>query len=295
MKHACLVLDQNYTIRQACRSLDVGETAVRRWARQLRKERQGSTPSAKAMTPEQQPIQALEARVQRLEMEKSILKNRARRQRVDAQRVALRARVRAIHSRSRGAAGTRSIKAVLRGEGTQIGRFKVRALMREAGLASKQPSKPKYKRCEEQRPDIPNHLTRQFRVAALNQVWCGDITYIWAGGRWSYLAVVTDLCTRCVVGWALSASAHSSLCERALAMAYEQRRQPEGVLFHSDQAPPYASAAYQKRLWRYRMKQSMSRRGNCWDNSPMERMFRSLKRNGYRAAATRRYKLHTVM
>ena len=108
-------------------------------------------------------------------------------------------------------------------------------------------------------------------------MWCGDINYIWTGGRWSYLAVVTDLCTRCVVGWALSASAHSSLCERALAMAYEQRRQREGVLFHSDQAPPYASAAYQKRLWRYRMKQSMSRRGNCWDNSPMERMFRSLK------------------
>jgi transposase len=71
---ACLVLDQNYTIRQAYRSLDVGETAVRRGVRQLREERQGSTPRAKAMTPEQQPIQALEARVQRLKMEKSILK-----------------------------------------------------------------------------------------------------------------------------------------------------------------------------------------------------------------------------
>jgi len=75
----------------------------------------------------------------------SFYADRARRQRADAQRLALRARVRAIHSRSRGAAGTRSIKAVLREEGTQVGRFKVRALMREAGLASKQPSKPKYR------------------------------------------------------------------------------------------------------------------------------------------------------
>jgi putative transposase len=108
-------------------------------------------------------------------------------------------------------------------------------------------------------------------------VWCGDISYIWAENRWHYLAVVLDLYRRRVVGWALSNKADAELAVAALEMAFEQRGRPEGVMFHSDQGSQYASRLFRQRLWRYRMHQSMSRRGNCWDNAPTERLFRSLK------------------
>ncbi|OXZ01758.1 transposase, partial [Pseudomonas aeruginosa] len=126
-------------------------------------------------------------------------------------------------------------------------------------------------------PDIPNRLNRKFATEHPNQVWCGDITYVWAQGRWHYLAAVLDLHTRRVIGWAFSAKPDAELVIKALDMAYEQRGKPQQVLFHSDQGSQYASRLFRQRLWRYRMQQSMSRRGNCWDNSPMERLFRSLK------------------
>ncbi len=149
--------------------------------------------------------------------------------------------------------------------------------MKEAHLISKQPGSHNYKQATVERPDIPNLLAREFTVDAPNQVWCGDITYIWAGQRWCYLAVVIDLYCRRVVGWAMSESPDSALVTKALSMAYEQRGNPSGVMFHSDQGSQYGSRHFRQNLWRYRMIQSMSRRGNCWDNAPMERLFRSLK------------------
>lgn len=119
-------------------------------------------------------------------------------------------------------------------------------------------------------------LDRQFDVAAPNQVWGGDITYIWTGRRWAYLEMVLDLFARKPVGWALSLSPDSQLTNKALTMAFESRGAPEGVMFHSDQDCQYTSLAFRQRLWRYKMIQSMSRRGDYWDNSPMERFFRSL-------------------
>ena len=166
---------------------------------------------------------------------------------------------------------------ILHEDGVEIGRYKVRALMREAGLICKQPGPHAYKQATVERPDIPNVLDRQFDVEATNQAWCGDITYVWAQGRWYYLAVVLDLYARRVVGWALSSTADAALVVKALDMAYEQRGRPQRVLFHSDQGSQYASRHFRQRLWRYRIQQSMSRRGNCWDNAPMERLFRSLK------------------
>ena len=166
---------------------------------------------------------------------------------------------------------------MLRGRGHRIGRFKVRGLMQELGLKSTQPGPPAYRQALVERPDIPNVLNRGFEVEGPNRVWCGDITYVWVQQRWQYLAVVLDLFTRRAVGWALSASPDAALVCRALEMAYEQRGRPVGVLFHSDQGTQYASRLFRQRLWRYRMDQSMSRRGNCWDNAPMERLFRSLK------------------
>ncbi len=166
---------------------------------------------------------------------------------------------------------------MLRAEGFQIGRFLVRRLMKEVGLVCKQPGNHRYRQATIERPDIPNQLVRSFQVDTPNQVWCGDITYIWAGSRWCYLAVVLDLFTRRVVGWALAERPDAKLAVKALQMAYEQRGCPKGVMFHSDQGSQYASRLFRQRLWRYRMNQSMSRRGNCWDNAPMERLFRSLK------------------
>lgn len=142
---------------------------------------------------------------------------------------------------------------------------------------SKQPGRHAYKTVLHERPDIPNHLNREFAVQASNEVWCGDISFIWAGDRWVYLAVVLDLYARRVISWAVSNHPDAELVCRALDQAYEQRGKPKGLLFHSDQGSQYSSTRFRQRLWRYRIKQSMSRRGNCWDNSPMERVFRSLK------------------
>ncbi|MCV0272801.1 IS3-like element IS222 family transposase [Pseudomonas aeruginosa] len=316
---AALVLDQGYSHIDACRSLGVVDSALRRWVKQLEAERQGVTPKSKALTPEQQKIQELEARINRLEREKAIFKkgyrsldvgrtrsyalidqlseqesvevvcsafdvarscyyvHRLRRRRVDARRVALRSQVNQLFSQSRGSAGSRSILGMLREEGVTIGRFRVRRLMRELGLVSKQPGSHAYKQATVERPDIPNRLNREFATEHPNQVWCGDITYVWAQGRWHYLAAVLDLHTRRVIGWAVSAKPDAELVIKALDMAYKQRGKPQQVLFHSDQGSQYASRLFRQRLWRYRMQQSMSRRGNCWDNSPMERLFRSLK------------------
>lgn len=158
-----------------------------------------------------------------------------------------------------------------------MGRFKVASLMHEAQLVSKQPSAHRYKPSGQGHAMVANALQRQFTVSAPNQVWCGDITYIWVGSQWAYLAVVLDLYARTVIGWTVSRSADSALTIKALTMAYHLRGQPKGVMFHSDQGSQYSSLAFQQQLWRQRFTQSMSRRGNCWDNAPMERLFRSYK------------------
>ncbi len=200
-----------------------------------------------------------------------------RSQKIDVERLGLRSKVKELFRASRGAAGSRTLVSMMRERGFTIGRFKVRRLMSEAALVSKQPGSHAYKLAGAERADIPNYLDRQFDVDAPNKIWCGDITYVWVDSRWHYLAVVIDLHCRRVVGWSLSTSPDAELAVKALEMAYEQRGKPQGVLFHSDQGSQYVSRLFRQRLWRYRMTQSMSRRGNCWDNAPMERVFRSLK------------------
>jgi len=191
--------------------------------------------------------------------------------------VRLRIKATEIFNKSRQSAGSRTIMIKMRDAGETIGRFKTRRLMKEANLVSKQPKPAAYKIAKVERPDIPNHLDREFQVKQPNQVWCGDITYVWSQGRWAYLAVVLDLYTRRVIGWKLSKQADANLAIAALDMAYQLRGKPQNVMFHSDQGSQYGSRSFRQRLWRYRMKQSMSRRGNCWDNAPMERLFRSYK------------------
>lgn len=185
--------------------------------------------------------------------------------------------VKAAHRLSNGSAGARSIAKMVTAEGIPLSRYRASRRMEVLGLVSSQQPKHRYKKVEQPHSNVPNRLDRQFDVDAPNRVWAGDITYIWTGKRWAYLAVVLDLFARKPVGWALSLSPDSELTKKALCMAYESRGEPKGVMFHSDQGVQYTSLSFRQQLWRYQMLQSMSRRGNCWDNSPMERFFRSLK------------------
>jgi putative transposase len=180
----------------------------------------------------------------------------------------VRALVSEKHELSNGSAGSRSISATVSQEGVGLSRYRAGRIMKELGLVSCQRPNHAYKKASQPHVAIPNELNRPFNVTAPNQVWCGDVTYIWTGLRWRYLAVVIDLFARKPIGWALSRSPDSHLTKQALNMAYELRGRPKGVLFHSDQGSHYTSTNF---------RQSMSRRGNCWDNAPMERFFRSLK------------------
>ena len=210
--------------------------------------------------------------------------------RTNPEREQLKCRVSLAFKESRSSAGSRTIKGLLAEDGIKAGRFIIGRLMKELGLICKQPGPHKYRQATVERPEIPNRLDREFTVSKPDEVWCGDITYIWAGSRWTYLAVVIDLYARRVVGWSLSDRPDTDLTIRALEDAYNRRGKPQGIMFHSDQGSQYSSLRFRQRLWRYRFEQSMSRRGNCWDNAPMERLFRSLKTEwipstGYRSIA----------
>lgn len=191
---------------------------------------------------------------------------------------------------SNDSAGERTLVTLLALSGFKVSRWLVNKLMKQEGLVSRQLPTHKYAKSEKEHLLIPNVLGRCFSQEHPNQVWCGDVTYVWTGSRWLYLAVVIDLYARRVVGWAKSTSPDSELTKKALRMAYESRGKPRGVLFHSDQGCHYTSQSYRKQLWRYGIRQSLSRRGNCWDNAPMERFFRSFKtewmpRSGYESFA----------
>jgi len=141
---------------------------------------------------------------------------RQRRKHIDVERLVLKAQVNRLFTKSRSSAGSRTIKGLLSEEGIVVGRFKVRRLMSELGLICKQPGPHAYKQATVERPDIPNHLDREFAVEQPDQVWCGDITYIWSGQRWSYLAMVLDLYARRVVGWAWTTTESAKSLKRKI-------------------------------------------------------------------------------
>lgn len=208
-------------------------------------------------------------------------------QQVDEERERLKDLALSIHVNSRQSTGTRRLSAELLRQGESVGRYKARSLMRELGITSKLEKKHRYRIAKDESVVAPNTLARDFYPSSSNNVWCGDVTYVWSGAGWLYLAVVMDLYKRRIVGWAYSKHPDSELTIQALMMAYESRGCPNGVMFHSDQGCHYTSKAFRQKLWCYGIKQSMSRRGNCWDNSPMERFFKSFKsewmpRLGYR-------------
>ena len=159
-----------------------------------------------------------------------------------------------------------------------LSRYLASKLMSQMGLVSCQIKTHKYKHADEEHKTHDNLLDRSFSPAAPNQVWTGDVTYVRIKGGWCYLAVVIDLFARRVVGFSVSDSPDSFLTASALQMAYQTRLKPSGVLFHSDQGTHYTSKHFAQSVADCtKMKQSMSRKGNCWDNAPTERFFRSFK------------------
>jgi putative transposase len=192
---------------------------------------------------------------------------------------------------SHGSAGERTLVNLLATSDYKVSRWLVNKLMKQEALVSRQLPTHKYAKGEREHLSIPNVLNRNFNPTGPNQVWCGDVTYVWTGSKWLYLAVVLDLYARKVIGWATSTSPNSELTRKALMMAFEARKRPQKLIFHSDQGCHYTSKSFRQQLWNYGIRQSLSRRGNCWDNSPMERFFRSFKtewmpRAGYTNFAT---------
>ena len=174
--------------------------------------------------------------------------------------------------------GRRRMKKALNALGYPVGCWKTRSLMREAGIQVKY--RKKYKvttNSNHKQPVFENRLNRQFDVARPNRVYVSDITYIWTLEGWLYLAVVIDLFSRKVVGWSMSTRMKARLVCDALRMAIWQRRTQAGLIVHSDRGSQYASKAYRRLLKSHGFIGSMSRLGNCWDNSVAESFFGSLK------------------
>jgi transposase InsO family protein len=189
------------------------------------------------------------------------------------------ARIKAIHKKSRETYGSPRIHDALRAEGEPCSKKLVEKLMSKNGIRAN--PKRKYVVTTDSRHNLPiaaNVLARKFSVGELNRVWVSDMTYIQTGEGWLYLSVVMDLCSRTVLGWSMGETMEKTLVMCALRMAYQRRRPPAGLILHSDRGSQYASESYRDLVTGYGMQMSMSRKGDCWDNAPMESFFGTLKK-----------------
>ena len=186
----------------------------------------------------------------------------------------------AFHRRSRRRYGSPRIQRDLREEaGIQVSRKRVARVMREAGLVGTPRRRFRVTtQADPRQAPSPNRLARQFTVAEPNRVWATDVTYLSTAEGWLYLAVVLDLASRRVIGWALESRLDRHLVLAALERALARRRPSRGLLHHSDRGAEYTSGDYQKRLVQAGIVGSMSRRGDCWDNAVVENFFATLKR-----------------
>jgi putative transposase len=188
------------------------------------------------------------------------------------------ARIREIHEETKAAYGSPRIYQELKGRGIPVSKGRVERLMRENGLRGRH--KRRFKATTDSKhslPVAPNRLDQNFETERPDQVWTADITYLATGEGWLYLAIVLDLYTRQIVGWAMRERMTKDLVIDALRMAWFRRRPRPGLIHHSDRGRQYCSHDFQKQLADYGMLASMSRKGNCWDNAPSESFFNSLK------------------
>lgn len=186
--------------------------------------------------------------------------------------------IRSFFERSKQTYGSPRIVRDLHEEGISCGKHRVARLMRQAGLRAVVAAR--YRVTTDSKHALPvaqNVLDRDFNAPAANAKWAGDVTYLWTGEGWLYLAVVLDLFSRRIVGWSMQPSLDRSIVVNALQAALSQRRPEAELLHHSDRGSQYASADFQAVLSEQGIVCSMSRRGNCWDNAPVESFFGTLK------------------
>jgi transposase InsO family protein len=208
-----------------------------------------------------------------------------------AEEAALLTRVKAIAAETRHSYGSRRMAKQLQDDGFAVGRYQARRLMRQAKVTVQRP-KQRHPVTTDSRHGYtvaPNLLARQFAVDKPDQVWVGDITYVWTAEGWLYLGMLLDLYSRKVVGWAMSQRVDAALVQEALQMALGRRQPAAGLIHHSDRGSQYACGAYQTLLVASGIRCSMSRKGDCLDNAVAERFFGSLKgeRTSLRHYATR--------
>jgi transposase InsO family protein len=193
-------------------------------------------------------------------------------------RVKLDAAVEEAFARRRARAGSPRLAHDLREAGHCRDRKTVAASMKRQGLRAKAAKKFKATtNSKHNLPVAPNLLAQDFSATAPNQKWVGDITYLWTDEGWLYLAVVIDLYSRLVVGWAMAERMTADLACDALTMALWRRRNPRRVIMHTDRGSQYCSAAHWKLIREHGLQASMSAKGNCYDNACAESFFHSLK------------------
>lgn len=184
-----------------------------------------------------------------------------------------------IFEASRGTYGSPRMHEALLARGIEVGLNRVARLMAKLGIRAR--AKRKFKATTDSEHPFPiadNVLDREFKTAEPDQVWVADMTYIWTGEGWLYLAVIIDLFSRRVVGWSMADHMRTELVLTALEAALGHRQaSPHGLMFHSDRGSQYASADYQVALQDAGIQGSMSRRANCWDNAVAESFFGTLK------------------
>jgi len=193
-------------------------------------------------------------------------------------REALAAEVQRVFEDESARAGSPRIAKRLNDEGHRASRHTVAKIMKTQGWRAK--ARKKYKATTHSNhtlPVAPNLLAQNFEADAPDQKWVSDITYIWTDEGWLYLAVVLELYSRRVIGWAIAERMTAKLVCDALIMALWRRHLPQGVIVHSDRGSQYCSAAYQKLLDKNQLVCSMSKKGDCYDNAAMESWNHSLK------------------
>jgi transposase InsO family protein len=186
--------------------------------------------------------------------------------------------VASIYAESRQRYGSPRVHAELRSRGKATSRKRVAKLMSRQGLRAR--CKRRFRTTTDSAHEFPvasNILKRNFEVDAPNRTWVTDITYIWTHEGWLYLAVILDLFSRRVVGWAMSEQITRKLALNALNMALSRRQPPHGLIHHSDRGSQYASGDYRRMLAANHIVCSMSRRGDCWDNAVAESFFSTIK------------------
>lgn len=186
--------------------------------------------------------------------------------------------VRTAHTRSRQTYGSPRVTRDLRARGILCGKNRIARLMHTHGIVAK--TKRRFKVTTQSHHTLPvaeNLVRQEFVASASNRLWTSDITYLWTTEGWVYLAVVLDVFSRMIVGWALSARLTSSLVVDALQQAVDHRRPGTGLVFHSDRGSQYASHEVQTKLQHYGFSPSMGSTGSCYDNAITESFFHTLK------------------